>query len=219
MVVGFSRGRCLSECCWFGCRCRGDAKSWVVLVESAAHTKSLSIEFHFEPSCAVVSQVASFVRSLLSLNTLVGCIYDLMSSSHLLAGLPCFPYPFCLVHIAAFQLNMSFCPAPFVVLGDHSCLLPISTALSQDPRRGSICCQQVVCFVSRSQDVVDPWLEFVVPFVVWHVVAGRVCCQRLGCFPSRVVLLLAVGVVGFIIADFVDVRGMCETCLCFFLLL
>ena len=45
------------------------------------------------------------------------------------------------------------------------------------------------------------------------------CCQRLGCFPSRVVLLLAVGVVGFIIADFVDVRGMCETCLCFFLLL
>ena len=112
VVVGFSRGRCLSECCWFGCRCRGDAKSWVVLVESAAHTKSLSIEFHFEPSCAVVSQVASFVRSLLSLNTLVGCIYDLMSSSHLLAGLPCFPYPFCLVHIAAFQLNMSFVQRP-----------------------------------------------------------------------------------------------------------
>ena len=45
------------------------------------------------------------------------------------------------------------------------------------------------------------------------------CCQRLGCFPSRVVLLLAVGVVRFIIADFVDVRGVCETCPWFSLLL
>ena len=70
--------------------------------------------------------------------------------------------------------------------------------------------QQVVCFVSCSQYVVDPWLQFVVPASFG---------TSFGCFPSRVVLLLAVGVVGFIIADFVDVRGVCETCRWFSLLL
>ena len=60
-----------------------------------------------EPSCAVASQIASFVRSLLSLKTLVGCKYALMSSSHLVAGLHCFRYPFCLVDIAGFQLEMN----------------------------------------------------------------------------------------------------------------
>ena len=54
-----------------------------------------------------LSQVVSLGRSLLSLLVLVGCRYALMSSSHLLAGLPCFRYPFCLVDIAGFQLEIS----------------------------------------------------------------------------------------------------------------
>ena len=45
--------------------------------------KSLSMDSHFKPSCTAMSQVAVFVRSLLS-----------PSPSHLLAGRPCFPIPF-----------------------------------------------------------------------------------------------------------------------------
>ena len=58
--------------------------------------KSLSIASHFELSSAVVSKVMSLVRSLSSLLDLSGCT---QSSSHLLAGLPCFRCPFCLVGV------------------------------------------------------------------------------------------------------------------------
>ena len=50
----FSRTRCLLGCCWFGCRFRDDAGLLLA--------KSLSMESHVEPSSAVVSQLASFVR-------------------------------------------------------------------------------------------------------------------------------------------------------------
>ena len=43
---------CLCGCCWLGWRCRGDRRR---------DTKSLSTETHYQPSCAVVSQVMSFV--------------------------------------------------------------------------------------------------------------------------------------------------------------
>ena len=62
---------CLSELSWSGCRCGGGG-SWYWLFESAA-VKSLSMKSHFEPSCAVVSQVVSFVTSLSSLRDLVDC--------------------------------------------------------------------------------------------------------------------------------------------------
>ena len=55
---------------------------------SLLFTKSLSVESHFEPSGAVVSQVVSLVRTLLSLLILAGGEYALMSSSHLLARFP-----------------------------------------------------------------------------------------------------------------------------------
>ena len=70
-------------------------------------TESLSMKSLFEPPCAIVSQVVSIVRSFLSLLILVDCKYALMTSSHFLAGLPCFLYLFCLVDIAGFQLEMS----------------------------------------------------------------------------------------------------------------
>ena len=57
--------------------------------------KLLSTASHFELSSAVVGQVMSLVRSLLSLLVLSGCKWMLKSSSHLLAALPCFQYPFC----------------------------------------------------------------------------------------------------------------------------
>ena len=47
---------------------------------SLLFTKSLSIESHFEPSGAVVSQVVSLVTSLFSLLILFGCRYVLMSA-------------------------------------------------------------------------------------------------------------------------------------------
>ena len=57
VVVGFSHVYCLSRCCWFGRRRRGDrgrGSCW--LFESVAHMDS-----HSKPSCAVVSHVVSFM--------------------------------------------------------------------------------------------------------------------------------------------------------------
>ena len=85
------------SCCWWS----GRVKCW--LLEPAA----CKIAFHGVPFRSVVSQVVSFARSLLSLLVLVGCRCALMSSSHLLACLPCFRYPFCLVDIAEFHLEIS----------------------------------------------------------------------------------------------------------------
>ena len=114
------RVRCLFVCCWLGCRTRGDGGSWVVLFASdCCFSKLLSMEPHFEPSCAVVSQVVSFVRSLFSL---LCCRCVLMSSSHLLADLPCFRYPFCLWVPDGDKLGQ----AVFVVFGNNPCLLPVN---------------------------------------------------------------------------------------------
>ena len=66
--------------------------------------KSLSIGTHFEPFCAVVSRVMSHLSSLWDLS---GCRYASRSSSHLLAGIPCFRYPSCLVDVAGLQLETS----------------------------------------------------------------------------------------------------------------
>ena len=72
---------------------------WVVVVVgrvvclSLLLTKSLSLESHLEPSCGVVSQVVSLVRSLLSLLVLVGCRYALTSSFPYLGWPSLFPVP------------------------------------------------------------------------------------------------------------------------------
>ena len=55
---------------------------------------SLSTASNFELSSAEVSTVVSLVRSLSSLLVLSGCKKMLRSSSHLLAGLNSFRYPF-----------------------------------------------------------------------------------------------------------------------------
>ena len=135
---------CLSEQCWSGCRCGGGGRalfvrvvlvwlslcwwrSWYWLFESAA-VKSLSMKSHFEPSCAVVSQVVSFVTSLSSLRDLVDCGCKLMSSSHFLAGLPCFRYPFCLVEIAWLTVGDQFCPSVLRGAWQHPLLTKRKTA-------------------------------------------------------------------------------------------
>ena len=91
-----------------GCRCRGDGGRWSYGCLSLQLTKSISMESHFNLSPAVVRQDVSFVKSLLSLLILVGCKCTLMSSSHLLTGLPCFGYSLCLLESAGFQLAISF---------------------------------------------------------------------------------------------------------------
>ena len=78
---------------------------------------------------------------------------------------------------------------------------------SEDPRRASVYCQPVVCLVTCSHDVVDPWLHFVLWFVVWHVVEGGGAVDVVAAFLflvvvlgvglSRVILRLAGGVVEF----------------------
>ena len=62
------------------------------------------------------------------------------------------------------------CPAFFVAFGKYSCLFPVYPA----PRRDSVCCQQVICFVRCSHCLVDPGFQFVVWLVVWNVVEGGV---------------------------------------------
>ena len=74
---------------------------------SLLFVKSLSTEPHFKPACPVVSQVVSLVRSLSSLWVVVGRRYALRSSSHLLAGFPCYRYPLRSGDIAGFQLEIS----------------------------------------------------------------------------------------------------------------
>ena len=69
-------------------------------------TVSLSMESHFKPSCATVSQVVSFVRSLLSLSTSLGCRWVLTSPSLLFAGHPRLWYPVCLTDIAGLHFEM-----------------------------------------------------------------------------------------------------------------
>ena len=80
VFLGFSRVRCLPCGFWLGWRCRDDRVLLAVL--SLLLTKSVCMESHFKQSCAVVSQVVLFVRSLLSPLTLV--------------GRPCFRYHFLL---------------------------------------------------------------------------------------------------------------------------
>ena len=58
--------------------------------QSQMPTKSLSMEYHFKPSCAVVRR------------------YRSMSCSHLFASLPCLRYPFCMVHVAGLNFEKSF---------------------------------------------------------------------------------------------------------------
>ena len=152
--------------------------------------KSLYMESHSEASCAAVSHVVSF-----------GVLY-----------------PFCLVDIAGFLLDFSFVQRPSrcwaIILA-----CPKDHALSEDPRRDFISCHQVVCFVSCSHHVVDPWLQFVfcssfgtspkekllsASWLLSVVLAGVVEVKF-----CRVVLQLPVEVVEFAVGDFVDVRGVC----------
>ena len=81
---------------------------------------------------------------------LAGCGETLRSSSHLLAGLPCFQYPFLFGSYRWLPVGDKLSPAAFVVFGNHLCLLPVYPALSKDPRRASIRCEQVVSFVRCS---------------------------------------------------------------------
>ena len=122
VVVGFIRVRRLSECCWFDCRCRGAwgrGSCW--LVEPAART----LAFYAVPFRAILRRGAPsrvVVRSLLSLRTLPGCLYSLMSSS--------ISWPIFLASgIAGLHVEMSFAQRPSWCFDNHSCMFQILPAL------------------------------------------------------------------------------------------
>ena len=93
-----------------------------------------------KPACAVVSQVESLVRSLLSLLVVVGCWYALRSSSHLLAGLPCFRYRFCLADVAGFSFSGS-------LLGSGGSPSAVSSTLATCPAVGHLPAFLCVCVI------------------------------------------------------------------------
>ena len=74
------------------------------------------------------------------------------------------------------------CAASCVVSGTHPCLLPVHQALSEDPQRDSVCCQQVICLVRCSQYVVHPWFQFVFWLIIWRFVEGRVAVGVMAAF-------------------------------------
>ena len=120
---------------------------WVVVVvvmvvkgrvgcSSLLLTKSLSMDSHFEPSCAVVSRVG-------------------------VGGLLCFQYTLCLVDTAGFQLEMSCVQRPSWCLAIIlACFQNVLLCLKiHDVIPYS--CQQVVRFARCSRHVVDPWFQLV----------------------------------------------------------
>ena len=82
----------------------------------------------------------SFVRSFLSLRALVCSWSKLMSSSTLMAGLPSFRHPFCMVDFAGFHLEMSFAHRPSWC---SAIILARILYIWLDP----VCCQHVVFLV------------------------------------------------------------------------
>ena len=120
-------------------------------------TKSLSAESHSEPSC-VVREPSRVVREVFLASDdswwLWACmdvVFPSLGRSSLL------PIPFLLCWCRWVPVGDEFCPASFVALGQYSSLFPTYPARSGDPRRDSICCQQVVCLVSCScYAVADP---------------------------------------------------------------
>ena len=187
LVVGFSRVRYVVCSCVVG---------WVVMQSLSLSrvgclgllkTTSRSFESHFEPDCAVVSQVVSRVRSLLSRSVLVGCTRALMSS-HLL---PVFLASGTLsAWLVSLQLETSFVQCSSWCLAIVSaCFKFILLCL----RSASTCCQQVICCVRCSHYVVDPWFQFVFWLVVWNFVEGGVAL----CVVAAFFLLVGVLGVGF----------------------
>ena len=85
-----------------------------------------------------------------------------------------------------------------MLCGNHSCLFPVRAAVSEDPRRNSICCQQVICLVSCQ--------HYVFRLVVRNFVEGGFSVGVVAAFFylvgvlwvgfSRVFVWFAVGVVG-----------------------
>ena len=122
-----------------------------------------------------------------------------------------------MVDIAWVPVGDELGPTVFVVLGNHRCLPPVDLALPENPRRESVCCSQVVRFVSCSLDVVDPRFARFLDCLLGFVEAGVAVCVVAAFFvlvevlvvaPSRVVPLFAVGVVGFDVGGGIDARGL-----------
>ena len=145
-----------------------------------------------------------------------------MSSSHLLAGLPCFRYSLCLVGVVGFQLVTSFVQRPSLCLG--IILVGFQYILPKDPRRDSVCCQQIIGFARYLHNVVHPRFQLVSWIVVWNFVHGGVVVWVVTAFffldgvkkvGFRRVALLS-KVVGLAVGGIVDARGVrnCGTPAC-----
>ena len=125
------RVRCLSDLCWFGCGCRSDrGRGSCCLLEFAAY----KVAFHGVPFRAILCHGEPGRVLLLSLLILVGCRNALRSSFHLFLASGALSAWF-------MSLNSSYNEAlssDIRVNGNHSCLLPVYTALFEYPRRDPI---------------------------------------------------------------------------------
>ena len=85
---------------------------------------------------------------------------------------------FCLVDAPGLHLD-KLGSTVFVVLGNHPCLPPVDLAVSENPRRDSVCCLQVVRFVRCSRHAVDPRLQLVFWIVLLDSVEAAVAASWL----------------------------------------
>ena len=127
----------------------------------------------------------------------------LRSYSHLLAGLPCYRYPFCFVVFAGFQFETELGLTAVVVFGNHPCLPPVIwlclrihdvIPLAAD-KSSALCVALVVLSTHGSSTSTE-----------------RGCCLRRGCFLSCSLRSWLLGSVVSWVAGFddggdVDVRG------------
>ena len=96
---------------------RADCLSLVLLKSLSMSIPFRAVFIRSEP------RSGSCVRSLLSLLDQMVGRYMLRSSSHLLAGLPCFWYPFLIGWYCWVPGGDKLGPAVFVMFGYHPCLL------------------------------------------------------------------------------------------------
>ena len=114
----------------------------------------------------------------------------------------------------------------FVVLGNHLRLPPVDLPQPQNPRRDSVCCQQVVRVVCCCFCAVDPRFQLVFWIGFWDLVDAGDTVYIVAAFfvivgvlvvaLSRVVPLFAVRVVAFGVGSDIDARARglrsCATC-------
>ena len=138
------------------------------------------------------------------------------------------PIPFLFGWYRWVPFGDEWCPAAALVFGNHSCFFSkYIPALSDSTPHDPICCRQVVYLVGCSHYMPDPRVQLNSPrgtssqevllSASWLLSSCSLRSRGVGL--SRVVLWLAAGVVGLVVDDCVDVRGVCGCGTCFLIFL